>query len=110
MNRFAKMITLMFLLAVTFTWDMPTTNTDGTPLTDLAGARIYCGEVSNSAFLIATVGNVSTYTTDEFPENITQYCSMTAYDTSGNEGARSNEVNFTYRLAPGAPTNLRVVF
>ena len=109
MNKLAKMITLMFLLAVTFTWDMPTTNTDGSPLTDLAGARIYCGTETGVYNLFADPGNVSTYATTTFPEG-TSYCTMTAYDTSGNESAKGNEVNFTYRLEPGAPINLRVTF
>ena len=109
MNRLAKMITLMFLLAVTFSWDMPTTNTDGSPLTDLAGARIYCGTKTGIYSLLSDAGNVSTYTTMTFPKG-TSYCTMTAYDASGNESEPSKEVNFTYRLRPGAPTNLRVTF
>jgi len=109
MNRLAKMITLMFLVAVTFTWDMPTVNEDDSPLTDLAGARIYCGTETGSHTLFTDAGNVSTYMAPTFPEG-TSFCTMTAYDTSGNEGAKSNELNFTYRLAPGAPTNLRVTF
>jgi len=110
MNRLAKMITLMFLLAVTFTWDMPTTNTDGSPLTDLAGARIYCGTETGVYSLFADPGNVTTYTTTAFPKEIPQYCVMTAYNTSGNESVWSVERNFTYRLRPGAPINLRVIF
>ncbi len=31
---------------VTLTWEAPTTNTDGSPLTDLAGYNIYYGRVS----------------------------------------------------------------
>ena len=110
MNKFAKMITLMFLLAVTFTWDMPTTNTDGSPLTDLDGARIYCRTETGVYSLFADPGNVTTYTTTTFPIGMPQYCAMTAYNTSGNESDKSVEVNFTYRLRPGAPTNLRVIF
>jgi hypothetical protein len=32
----------------TLTWDAPTTNADGTPLTDLAGYRIYYGTTSGN--------------------------------------------------------------
>ena len=110
MNRLATALTVMFLVAVTFTWDMPTTNTDGSPLTDLAGARIYCGTETGVYSLLADPGNVTTYTTMVFQKEIPQYCVMTAYNTSGGESVWSVERNFTYRLGPDAPTNLRVTF
>ena len=108
MNRLATMFTLMFLIAVTFTWDMPTTNEDGSPLTDLAGARVHYGTAPGVYDTTIDAGNVSTYTVN-MPEG-NYYGAISAYDTSGNEGAKSNEVNFTYRLGPDAPVNLRVTF
>jgi len=109
MKKLANLFLLIFLVAVTFTWDMPTVNEDGTPINDLAGAKIYCGNATGVYNLPVDVGNVSTYTDNVFPEG-DHYCAMTAYDTSGNESAKSADVFFTYRVAPGVPTNLRVTF
>ena len=107
MNKIASFLTLMFLVAVTFTWQMPTTNEDGSPLTDLAGARIYCGQEAGVHSLLVDAGNVTTYTDTTLPEGVTQYCVATAYDTSGNEGAKSNELFFTPWVAPGVLINFQ---
>ena len=37
--------------SVTVQWTMPTVNLDGTPLTDLAGAKVYYGTAYNTAGL-----------------------------------------------------------
>ena len=34
-----------FSAEVTLSWDPPTTNADGTPLTDLAGYKVYYGTI-----------------------------------------------------------------
>ncbi len=77
----------------TLSWDPPTTNADGTPLTDLAGYKIYYGTSSNNYFQNIDVGNVTTYTIDNLTDGLTYYFVATAYDTSGNESQYSNEVN-----------------
>ena len=91
---------------ITLSWDAPNSNSDGTPLTDLAGYKIY---VSKSPGLYADsidVGNVLTKTLTNFCEG-TYYFVATAYDTSGNESAYSNEVSKAINIAPAAPTGLR---
>jgi hypothetical protein len=78
----------------TLTWQAPTTNEDGvTPLTDLAGFKIYVGEGTANYSSSIDVGNVLTYTVENLVEGITYYFVATAYDTSGNESVYSNEVN-----------------
>ncbi len=44
----AKQAVTAFAGTITLAWDAPTTNTDGTPLTDLAGYKIYYGPTSGS--------------------------------------------------------------
>ncbi len=44
----------------TLSWDPPTTNADGTPLTDLAGYRIYYGTSSGSYSQNIDAGDVTT--------------------------------------------------
>lgn len=109
MRYFTHIAVICFLMAVTFTWDMPTTNTDGSPTTDLAGARIYCGPASGNHALLVDVGLVTAYTSDTFADG-THYCVATAYDIAGNESVKSNELFFTLdRLAPGAVINFKLL-
>jgi len=71
-------------------WNAPTTNIDGTPLTDLAGFKIYLhkGDVY-SPITDISASTLSTTISLEAGEN----CFVaTAYDTSGNESDYSNQV------------------
>ncbi len=82
-------------------WDAPTTNTDGTALTNLAGYRVYFGfsstyfpgsssqEVSSSTSTPAT-GDVINYSLTGLIIGI-QYCvQVTAINLDGNESSGSN--------------------
>ena len=74
-------------------WSKPTTNTDGTPLTDLAGYRIYYGrlpdapsetlEIASPDMTSATIGKLSVGT---------WYFSIATYTTSGVESERTRPV------------------
>ena len=77
--------------AITLNWTAPTTNTDGSTLTDLAGYKIYYGNSSGNYTNSVNVGNASSYTFSSL-NNGTYYFAATAYDTSGVESALSNEV------------------
>ncbi len=83
-----------FAYDVTLSWDPPTTNADGTPLTDLAGYKVYYGNASGNYTSNLDVGNVTTYTVTGLQPG-TYYFAVTAYDTSGNESDFSNEVSTT---------------
>lgn len=77
--------------AVILTWEAPTTNADGTPLTDLAGYKIYYGPGSENYTYSVNNGN----TTGTSISNITAgtWCfAVKAYDTFGNESDFSDEV------------------
>ncbi len=77
------------------TWDPPTTNADGTPLTDLSGYKVYYGTASGNYGTVINVGNVTSYTVASLTSNVTYYFATTAYDTSSNESGFSNEVSKT---------------
>jgi hypothetical protein len=72
-------------------WDAPTTNADGTGLTDLVGYKIHYGTASGAYDHSIDVGNVTTYTLTGLTKGQTYYVATTAYDTSNNESGYSNE-------------------
>lgn len=85
-------------------WDAPTTNADGTPLTDLSGYRVYSGTVSQtpcppastSQFVASStpapsLGTVVTYQLTGLTTGTIYFVRVTAVDTSGNESTCSNE-------------------
>jgi hypothetical protein len=77
--------------SITLAWDPPSDNTDGSPLTDLAGYIIYYGTSSSHYTESIDLGNATTATIDNLTPG--QWCfSTTAYNTSGNESSYSNEI------------------
>ncbi len=75
-------------------WNAPTTNTDGTALTDLAGYKIYYGTASGNYTTTINVGNVTTYTINNLAPG-TYYFAATAVNSAGNESGYSNEASKT---------------
>ena len=73
-------------------WIPPTTNEDGTPLTDLAGYKVYYGTNSHNYSQSIDVGNTTTYTVTNLTEGFTYYFAVTAYDISFHMSNYSNEV------------------
>ena len=78
----------------TLSWDAPTTYTDGTALSNLAGYKIYVGTSHGNYTRSIDVGNVTTCTIDSLSlAPGTYYFAATEYDSEGKESAFSNEVS-----------------
>lgn len=60
-----------FAAQVTLSWDAPTTNTDGTKLTDLAGYYVYYGTASATYTQKKDAGNVTTYQVNNLTDGLT---------------------------------------
>jgi len=77
--------------AATLTWTPPTTNTDGSTLTDLAGYKIYWGTVQNSYPNSKTLNGpgFSSAVIDQLTP-AKWFFVVTTLDASGNESAPSN--------------------
>ena len=79
-------------------WDPPTTNADGSPLTDLAGYKVYYGTSCRTYGSSIDVGNVTSYTLDlpDLTEGQTYSIAVRAYDQDNpaNESDYSNEVTW----------------
>jgi hypothetical protein len=76
-------------------WTPPTERVDGSPLTDIAGYRIY---YSRNASQLDQVQNVSNGVTSFLIENLEQgtwYFAVTAYYSAGSESAKSAAVSKT---------------
>ena len=77
---------------VTLAWDAPTTNVDGSPLTDLGGYKVYYGTTSGVYATVLAVGSVTTATVTNLQPGMTYFFAVTCYDIYGNESAFSQEL------------------
>src|SRR5256886_1920178 len=84
---------------VGLTWQAPGSN-GGSAITNY---KIYRGTSSNGETLIATIGNVLTYTDTAVSNGVTYYYQVSAVNNVG-EGPRSNEASATPSAPPPPPT------
>ncbi|MHB8815196.1 MAG: fibronectin type III domain-containing protein [Steroidobacteraceae bacterium] len=82
--------------AVTINWLPPTENTDGTPLTDLAGYDLHYGTSSGNYTQTVSItnGGIATYVVDNLTPG-TYYFSVAAVNSAGTESPLSSEVSAT---------------
>ncbi len=78
-------------------WEAPTTNVDGTPLTDLAGYRVYWGpSAGNTTAPCNTnskgIGKVTTHQLEGLTAGTIYFVRVIAVDTSKNKSPCSYEV------------------
>lgn len=79
----------------TLTWTAPTSNTDGSALTDLAGYKIYYGTSSTALNQVVTVtSGVTSYIVEGLTSG-TWYFAIRSYTSVGTESALSNVVSKT---------------
>jgi len=79
--------------SVTLGWVPPTENSNGSPITDLAGYKIHYGTASAAYSQTVSVANagLTRYVVDNLPSG-TYYFAITAYNAQGMESALSGEV------------------
>lgn len=80
--------------SIALAWDAVTTYSDGSPVTDLAGYRLYYGTTSGSYANSVDVGNLTSYTINNVPSGV-YYIVVTVRNLSGAESGYSNEVSKT---------------
>jgi len=106
---FAFFVSYAHSARIQLSWAAPTKNADGTALTDLAGYKLYYGQYSrqvNGVYEYSMdVGNLNSYTITSLTDGTLYYFAVTAYDTSKNESAYSNEASGT-ASSPPVPTGL----
>ena len=84
--------------SATLSWTPPTTNTDGSPLTNLAGYRVYWGTSPGGFTSSVTLNNagLASYVIDSLAP-ATYYFAVTALSSTGVESALSNTASKTIR-------------
>lgn len=91
---------------VRLSWTAPTQNTDGTPLTDLAGYKVYWGARGGPYPNSVTItGTATTYVVEgQVLAQNTEYCFVvTAFNSAQRESAMSNEACKTTPDIPDVP-------
>jgi Fibronectin type III domain len=75
----------------TLSWKAPTSNTDGSPLANLAGYNIYYGTDSSALTQTIQVANAAAlgYVVSGLAKGTTWYFQVTSYTTGGQESAPS---------------------
>lgn len=73
-------------------WTMPTNNIDGSPLTDLAGAKIYYGTSSSNYTQVIDVGLTNSCIVTGLTAGVTYFINGTAFNTAGLESDFCQEV------------------
>ena len=81
---------------VTLGWVAPTQNSNGTPITGLAGYKIHYGTASEDYTQVVSISNpsLSRYVIDSLPSG-TYYFAITAYNAQGIESPLSGEISTT---------------
>lgn len=78
------------------TWTAPTLNSDGTPLTDLTGYKVYYGTNPTSLTTSVSIANGTTSATiPNLATGVTYYFAIASLSASGGEGNRSNVASKT---------------
>ena len=96
------------------TWTAPTQNTDGTPLTDLAGFKIYLGTTQGGPYPVSVDipdPLATSFTVPNLTEGTTYYFVSTAYNSAATvqESDFSNEVSKLIPFkVPNPPSMLTV--
>lgn len=98
------MLGLLDASSIQINWTAPTTNEDGSPLTDLAGYKLYYGTSSGNYSTILDAGLSTQVVISGLVEGTEYFFAATALDTSQNESEYSVEVPYTIPTPPSDMT------
>lgn len=97
-------------LSACLSWAAPTSNTDGSPLTTLAGYTVSYGQAADALVKTAVINSPTTlgYTVSALTPG-TWYFTIDAFNTAGAHSAKSNTVSKVIPASvPAPPTNLAI--
>lgn len=91
----------VFAAGIDLSWEPPSTNADGSPITGLTGYKIYYGTISGYYTKVIDTGNVRSFRVANLNAGA-YYFALTAYNNQGVESSLSNEVE-VYLQGDGTP-------
>jgi hypothetical protein len=96
LGAFSLAVQAVAVGSATLSWQPPTQNTDGTPLTNLAGFKVYWGTSPGNYTSSVTINNpgLATYVVGNLTPN-TYHFTVTAINSAGTESAFSNPASKT---------------
>lgn len=86
-------------------WTAPTTNSDGSALSDLSDYRVWRSTSASSGFAVLGTATTTSYTDSSASAGTTYYYRVTARDTSSNESAQSSSSDGVARSTASAPAS-----
>src|SRR5581483_9286649 len=91
LSAFSITVTEVTSGTATVSWSIPTTNSDGSPLKDLAGFKVYYGTSASSLTQVVQLTNSTllTYVITNLPAG-TWYFGVKSYTSAGTESSISN--------------------
>ena len=87
-----EMVSVSALGSISISWRAPTQTVDGSPLTDLAGYRIYYGSASRNYLTIVELDDPMAQDYTFTAASGDYFVAMTALDSQDNESTYSNEI------------------
>lgn len=100
---FIATATASYSADVNLSWEAPTSNTDGSPASDIKGYRVHVGTAPGVYTRSEETGNRTTATIGSLSESQTYYFAVTAFDSAGTESDPSNEISHSIPAATTAP-------
>ncbi len=90
LGTFSITVEAISLGSATLSWTAPTENDDGSPLTDLAGYKIYWGTSPGSYPNSVTINNpgITTYVVEDLPPGTYEFVA-TSFNSAGMESVYS---------------------
>ena len=95
LNRFSITVEPVGTASKTISWTPPTENEDGSPLTDLAGYRIYYGTSAGDLTEVIELNSagITSYVIEDLALG-TYYLAMTSFNSNNLESRRTAEISF----------------
>lgn len=84
--------------SITLTWTLPTANTDGTALTDLAGINVFRGTTATNLVKIKGASPAPLNYVDSGLATGSYYYAVTAYNTAQGESVRTQSVPYPVQV------------
>lgn len=106
MKKFVTTLTVYLVLVLQLSASSVRLQWDPNPETDIAGYRVHRGIISGTRIETRDVGNITIYDFTGLVPGVTNYFTVTAYNTAGLESGPSNELSYEVTVVGGNPSKV----